>query len=320
LDLKNIRDAEKRISGQILKTPLVVSTHLSEKTSSSFFLKLENLQVTNSFKIRGAMNKLAYITSLPSNKVNTIITASAGNHGQAIALCASKVGLHAKIVVPETTPKIKTDKIRQYGAELIIYGSIYDEAEQYARGLSKKEGLTFVSPYNDELIIAGQGTVALEVLSQSPETDIIMAPIGGGGLISGVSIAAKAIKPDIEIIGVQSEASPTMYESLLAKRLVESKVEDSIAEGLSGNLEPNSITFDYAMKYVDRMLLVKEDSIRKAIRLLWENDGQVVEGSGAVPVAAILENTGSFAGKKVVAIISGGNIDFELFKSIVESD
>ncbi len=184
MDLKNIQDAEKRISGQILKTPLVVSTHLSEMTSSNFFLKLENLQVTNSFKIRGAMNKLAYITSLPSKKVN-IIAASAGNHGQAVALCASKVGLRAKIVVPETTPKIKIDKIRQYGAELIIYGSIYDEAEQYARSLSIKEGLTFVSPYNDELIIAGQGTVALEILSQLPETDTIIVPIGGGGLISG---------------------------------------------------------------------------------------------------------------------------------------
>jgi threonine dehydratase len=145
-------------------------------------------------------------------------------------------------------------------------------------------------------------------------------PVGGGGLISGVSIAAKTIKPSIEIIGVQSEASPAMYESLLARRLIESKVEDSIAEGLSGNLELGAMTFDYAMKYVDRMLLVKEDSIRKAIRLLWENDGQVVEGAGTVPVAAILENGGSLTGKRVVAIVSGGNIDFGLLKSIVEYD
>ena len=186
---------------------------------------------------------------------------------------------------------MKISKIKQYGAELILHGSIYDEAEKYARELSQSQsGLVFVSPYNDELIIAGQGTVALEILSQLPETDTIIVPVGGGGLISGVGVAAKSIKPDIEMIGVQSEASPTMYESLLAKKLVESKVGDSIAEGLSGNIEPGSVTFDYAMKYVDKMLLVKEDSIREAIRCLWENEGQVVEGAGAVPVAAILED------------------------------
>ena len=314
LELKDIQDAESRIHSSVYRTPIVRSSSLSDYTGSDTYLKLENLQVTGSFKIRGALNKLSQLAFSPARirDTHTIITASAGNHGQAVALCASKLGLSAKIVVPNNTPEVKISKIKQYGAELILHGSIYDEAEQYAKSLSKEEGLTFVSPYNDDLIIAGQGTVALEILSQLPETDTIIAPVGGGGLISGVSIAAKAIKPSIEIIAVQSTASPTMYESLLARRLVESRVEDSIAEGLSGNLELGSVTFDYTMKYVDRMLLVNEGSIRKAIRLLWENDGQVVEGSGAVPVAAILEDRGSFAGRKVVAILSGGNIDFEL--------
>ena len=157
--------------------------------------------------------------------------------------------LSAKIVVPNTTPEVKISKIKQYGAELIMHGSIYDEAERYAKRLSKEGGLAFVSPYNDELIIAGQGTVALEILSQLPKTDTIIVPVGGGGLISGVSIVAKTIKPNIEIIGVQSEASPTMYESLLARKLIESKVEDSIAEGLSGNLELSAMTFDYVRSY-----------------------------------------------------------------------
>ena len=293
------------------------SSYLSESTDAEFYLKLENLQVTGSFKIRGALNKLAQIASRPDSK-NGIITASAGNHGQAVALCASELGLHAKIIVPENTPKMKIEKIREYGAAVILHGAIFDQAEQYAKELAAKDSLSYVSAYNDELVIAGHGTIALEILQQAPDIETIIVPVGGGGLISGIAVAAKSIRPSIQIIGVQSEASPSMYESLRAKHLVEAKVSDSIAEGLSGNIESGSITFDYASKYVDKLLLVKEDTIRKAIRALWERDGQISEGSGAASTAAVLENKDLFTGKKVAAILSGGNIDPMLFKSIVE--
>jgi len=316
-NIKEIRDAEGRIRGSILKTPLVRSAYLSGSTNAEFYLKLENLQVTGSFKIRGALNKLAQIASGPAAK-NGIITASAGNHGHAVALCASKLRLHAKIIVPENTPKMKIDKIRQFGADVVLHGAIFDQAEQYAKELAARDSLSYVSAYNDELVIAGQGTIALEILQQAPDIEMILVPVGGGGLISGIGVAAKSMRPSIQIIGVQSEASPSMYESLQAKHLVEAEVKDSIAEGLSGNIEAGSITFDYASKHVDRLLLVKEDTIRKAIRVLWEKDGQISEGSGAVSTAAVLENNDLFTGKKVAAILSGGNIDPMLFKSVVE--
>ena len=307
MNLENIRNAKSRIRPLILEnTPLVES-----RTTPSLFLKLENLQVTNSFKIRGAANKL---TQIP--KGSKIVTASAGNHGQAVALCSEKLGIKAKIVVPETTPKVKINKIKQYNQELILHGSIYDEAEDYAKEIAQKEGLDYISPYNDPQVIGGQGTIALEILAQNSDIDSIIVPVGGGGLISGIGIAAKSLKSEIKIIGVQSEASPTMYESFLAGRQIDTKVEDSIADGLSGNLEQGTITFELARKYVDEMIIVKEESIRKAIRVLWEKEGQIVEGSGAVPIAAILENKITL-GKKLAAVISGSNIDTEKFMAIM---
>jgi threonine dehydratase len=317
LQIKDIEDAEKTIGASIYRTPLIRSSFLSEKTGSEFHLKLENLQMTGSFKIRGAMNKLSSISSFPRRK---IITASAGNHGQAVALCAQKLGLSAIIIVPETTPKIKIEKIKLYGAEIELHGSIYDETEKYAIGLAKAdEDLLYVSPYNDEMVIAGQGTIGLEILAQMPDVDALVVPVGGGGLISGVGLAAKSFKPTVEIIGVEPEASPSVYESLRAGRIVNSKVENTIADGLSGNIEQVSITFEYMQRFVDRMLLVKEDSIKSALKTLWAKDGQVSEGAAAASVAAALEHGSLFSGKRVVAILSGSNIDSALLKSIVAS-
>lgn len=316
ISLKDIGDAQKTIHSTIYKTPLIRSSYLSEQTDSEFYLKLENLQVTGSFKIRGAANKLSKISPSLGQK---IITASAGNHGQGVALSAQKLGLSAKIVVPKTTPKIKIERIKQYGAEIELYGSIYEEAERYAKEIASKDGLLYVSPYNDEMIIAGQGTVALEILSQEPDVEAVIVPVGGGGLISGVGLAIKSMKSGVEIIGIQSEASPSVYQSFQAGRVVKAKVAETIAEGLSGNLTTDSITFEYLQRYADKMLLVTEDSIRKALRLLWKHDGQVSEGSGAASVAAALENAKLFAKKKVVAIISGGNIDIDRFRQIIDS-
>ena len=314
MNLEEIRTANSRIADIIIPNTPLLRSHLDHSDVGDIYLKLENLQVTGSFKIRGAANKLTQL-----EKGLGIVTASAGNHGQAVALCAQKLGLKAKIVVPETTPKVKINKIRQYNQELILHGSIYDEAEDYAKELATSEGLSYVSPYNDSQIITGQGTIALEILSQMNDVDAIVVPVGGGGLISGIGVAAKSIRPEIEVIGVQSEASPTMYESFLEGKLIDTKVEDSIADGLSGNLEHDSITFEIARKYVDEMLLVKEKSIGEAIRFLWEKEGQIAEGSGAVPIAALIEKKIQKPKKKIVAVISGSNIDLELFKSILTS-
>jgi threonine dehydratase len=281
-------------------------------------LKLENLQVTNSFKIRGAFNRLLHLSL--EEKTRGIITASAGNHGQAVAYAARKLNFPAKIVVPKTTPKIKIDGIKKYGVGLVLFGDIYDEAEQKAKDLARKDGLVFVSPYNDELTIAGHGTIGLEIIGALPNVDTVMVPVGGGGLISGISIAIKSNKPNVQIIGVQSEASPAMYESLKAGKIVDARKTESIAEGLSGGIEKGSITFKIVQEYVDKVLLVHEETIRRAVYLLWDSEKQVTEGSGAAAIAPIIEKKNLFGGKTVVAVITGGNIEAKLFQSILASE
>jgi threonine dehydratase len=281
-------------------------------------LKLENLQVTNSFKVRGAFNRLLHLSL--EEKTRGIITASAGNHGQAVAYAARKLNFPAKIVVPKTTPKIKIDGIKKYGVGLVLFGDIYDEAEQKAKDLAREDGLVFVSPYNDELTIAGHGTIGLEIIEALPDVDTVMVPVGGGGLISAISIAVKSIKPNVQIIGVQSEASPVMYESLKAGKIVDAQMTESIAEGLSGGIEKGSITFKIVQEYVDKVLLVREETIRRAVYLLWDREKQVTEGSGAAAIAPIIEKKNLFGGKTVVAVITGGNIEAKLFQSILASE
>jgi len=318
--LQNIKQAQKTIAPYAKSTPLVRSKFLSDLCSAGIYLKLENLQVTHSFKIRGVINKLVNLSS--EEKAMGVVTASAGNHGQAVAFGAKELGFSAKIVVPVNTPKIKIDGIKQYGAELILYGANYPEAEAKAKELASGEGCLYISPYNDELIVAGHGTVGLEILQELQNVDAVVVPVGGGGLISGVSIAFKAEKPDVEVIGVQSEAVPIMYESLRAGKIVPPHRHqlNTIAEGLSGGIEKGSITFTIARQFVDEVMLVREESIRRAVFLLWENERQLVEGSGVVGVAMLLENSDSFMGQSVAVVVSGGNIDDSLFKSILASE
>lgn len=318
--LQNIKQAQKTIAPYAKSTPLVRSKFLSDLCSASIYLKLENLQVTHSFKIRGVINKLVNLSS--EEKAMGVVTASAGNHGQAVAFGAKELGFGAKIVVPVNTPKIKIDGIKQYGAELILYGANYPEAEAKAKELASGESCLYISPYNDELIVAGHGTVGLEILQELPNVDAVVVPVGGGGLISGVSIAFKAEKPDVEVIGVQSEAVPIMYESLRAGKIVPPHRHqlNTIAEGLSGGIEKGSITFTIARQFVDEVMLVREETIRHAVYLLWENERQLVEGSGVVGVAMLLENSESFIGQSVAVVVSGGNIDDSLFKSILASE
>jgi len=318
IDINHIKDAKKALKPFIKKTTLKYSNFLSSLCQGTIYLKLENTQLSHSFKIRGAFNKILHLT--PEEKQKGIITCSSGNHGLATAIAAKKLDIAAKIVIPETTPRKKVDKIKKYNVDLILYGD-YDEAEQKALELAHKEGKTYVSGYNDPDIIAGHGTIGLEILEEFPEVEKVLVPIGGGGLISGIATTIKNKNRAIEVIGAQSEASPVMYESLKAGKILKSeevKIQDSIADGLSGGIEEGSITFTIVQKNVNKVILVKEESIKEAIRLLWEKDSQVVEGAGAVGPAVVIENREQFKNKKTVIIISGGNINDELFNKITK--
>jgi len=316
INLQDIKDARETIRNLVRRTPLVHSQFLSNFCDGEVYLKLENLQTTNSFKIRGALNKMLHLSAEEMKR--GVVTASAGNHAQAVAIGAEKLNLSARIVIPRNTPKIKIDKIRKHHVELILHGDVYDEAEQKAIDLSRKDGLTYISPYNDRLVIAGQGTIGLEVHEDLPTVDTVVVPVGGGGLISGIGVAVKSIEPSVQIIGVQSEASPVMYESLKASKIVDVEMRESIADGLFGGIETGSMTFGIVQKYVDDLLLVKEETIRKAIFLLWDKEKQVVEGAGAAAIAPIIESKGLFMGKEIVAVISGGNIEDKLFEYVLK--
>jgi threonine dehydratase len=318
ITLQNIQDARKAIAPFIKHTPLVQSQFLTAYCGCPLFLKLENLQITGSFKPRGVFNKLLHLNE--NEKDRGIITASAGNHGEAVAFAAQKLNHYARVVVPRNTPKVKMEGIRKYGADLVLFGENYDEAERKAKALARKDDCAYISPYNDEYIIAGHGIIGLEIIEALPDVEAVMVPLGGGGLISGISIAVKSIKPHVQVIGVQSQSSPVMYESLKAGKIVQVQraAVKSVAEGLSGNVGP--ITFEIVQKCVDKVVLVKEETLRHAVFLLWNYDKQVVEGSGAAAVAPVIENKPLFKGKRVVSVVSGGNIDSDLFEGILASE
>jgi len=318
ITLQTIQNAKKTITPLIKKTPLVYSQFLSAFCNGEVYLKLENQQLTNSFKIRGALNRMSQLN--PDEKKRGVVTASSGNHGQAVALAAEHLQLTAKIVVPALVSKAKLDKIQKFDVEVIQEKDgtplNYDDVEPFAREIAEQEGLTYISPYNDEGIIAGQGTVGLEIL-EDLDVDTIIVPIGGGGLISGIALAAKSNQPTIQILGVQSEASPTMYESWKQGKILPVEEENSYADGLMGGLEQGTITFDLIRHYVDEVVLVKEETIKEAIFLLYENEQQITEGAGAISISPILENKDLFKGKTTVSVISGGNIENTLLQDIL---
>jgi threonine dehydratase len=318
LSLSDVQAAQKEVAPFITCTPLVYSVYLSKLCCAKIYLKLESQQITNSFKVRGAFNKLLHLTKREERL--GIITASAGNHGQAVAYVAKKLGLSARIVVPTTTPHVKIEGIRRWGADLVLFGDCYDEAEAHAKMLAKKDGCAYISPYNDPLIIAGHGTVGLEIVEALSNVDDIIVPVGGGGLISGIAVAAKGLKPNVQIVGVQSEASPVMYESLKLGRIVEAPKAETIAEGLSGGIEKGALTFEIARKFVDRMMLVKEATIRRAVALLCRHERIVAEGSGAAATAPLLEDTSLFKRRAVACVVTGGNIDDELLRDILSTE
>jgi threonine dehydratase len=317
LEFRDIYLAHRRLRDIVRRTPLEPSPFFSEACGGEVYLKLENLQLTGSFKIRGALNKMLQLS--PEERRRGVVTASAGNHAQGIGYAAKMLGIRATIVVPRNTPKTKVEAIRRYGVDLIIHGENYDEAERKARELERELSKVYVSPYNDYEIIAGQGTVGLEMWEEKNDLEVVLVPVGGGGLISGVALALKSLNPDIEIIGVQSKASPVMHESIKQGKIVEIPLEESIAEGLHGGIEEGSVTFDLVKELVDDIILVEEEDIGNAIALLLEHHHQVAEGAGAVGLAALMTDAKRFNGRKIGVVISGGNIDISLIKKILKS-
>lgn len=313
--LEDIKRARETISGVARKTPLEVSVSATSQIGSQVYIKCENLQLTGSFKIRGALNKISSLSH--QEKKSGIIAASAGNHAQGVALSAAKLGVHAKIVMPKNSSLLKQSATRHYGAEVILHGEVYDEAYAHARELEKINHATFIHPYEDSFIIAGQGTLALEVYEDLPDLDSIVVPIGGGGLISGVALVLKELKPSIKVYGVVAENAPGMWAMYNKKNVVKDVSYLSIADGIAVK-KPSAVMFDHFIsKYVDDIVSVTEDEIAEAIVFLIERSKMVVEGSGAVTYAAAVKRKWDL-GKKTVLVLSGGNIDLNLMGEILD--
>ncbi|MHA1923180.1 MAG: threonine ammonia-lyase [Candidatus Heimdallarchaeota archaeon] len=316
IDFSDVQAAYSRIQSLVKKTPLVHSKYLSDFCGGQVYLKLENQQITNSFKIRGAMNKLLSLT--PEEKKKGVLAVSTGNHAQAIGVAAEHLKIPAKIIIPENAPENKIEKIKKYDVTLEIYQGDYDETELYARELSKKSESIFVSGYNDEFIAAGQGTIGIELADQLHSVTDVLVPVGGGGLISGIAIAVKFLLPNTNVIGVQPDTNSAFYESFKVGKIIDIELFDSIADGIAGGIEQGSITLDIVLKYVDEVCLVKEATLKEAIKLLWTEDKQKVEGAAALAISPILENPSDYKDRIIVAIMSGGNIDEELFQKLIK--
>ena len=305
-------EARERLNTVITKTKLIYSNIFSNETGNDVYIKPENLQRTGAFKIRGAYNKIAKLTE--EEKKRGVIAASAGNHAQGVALAAQKLGIKAVIVMPKHTPLIKVEATKRYGADVILTGEVYDEAYEYAKKLQEKEGYTFVHPFDDEDVIEGQGTIALEVLDELPNADIILVPIGGGGLISGIASAAKLKNPLIKIIGVEPEGAASALEARKNKHVVELSEANTIADGTAVK-KIGEITFDYIEKYVDDIVTVSDYELMAAFLILVEKHKIVAENSGILSVAGLKKL--NVKGKKIISIISGGNIDVLTISSMI---
>lgn len=309
LTLDMVYDAQKKLKEVARLTPLNPAPAIGENV----FIKSENLQLTGSFKLRGAFNKISSLTD--EEKSRGVIACSAGNHAQGVALSATKNGIKSVICMPAGAPLAKVEATKGFGAEVVLVDGVYDDAAREAERLTKEKGYTFAHPFNDEYVIAGQGTIALEILEQLPEVEQVVVPIGGGGLISGVAYTIKQLKPDCKVIGVQAATVPSMYESWKAGKIVTVPDGNTIADGIHV-LTPGSLTFELVEKYVDEIVTVSEDEICAAILTLLEKSKTVAEGAGATPVAACLYNKVDMS-KKTVCVVSGGNVDVTTLNRII---
>jgi threonine dehydratase len=313
--LPDVQAARERIRAHIYMSPCARTETLSRASGAHAYLKLENLQMTGAYKERGALNKL--LTLSAAERERGLIAASAGNHAQAVAYHAGRLGIAATILMPEGTPIMKVANTRSHGARVLLAGANFDEAYTEARRLEQVEGLTFVHPFDDPAVIAGQGTVGLEVLEQVPDVNAILVPIGGGGLASGIGAAVKALRPDVRVIGVQTEALPSMLASMDEGRPMTVETASTLADGIAVK-RPGELTFRHVREYVDELVTVSEEEIASAILYLLEKEKTVVEGAGAVPVAVLLNRKVRMDGLRVVSIVSGGNIDVNVVARVIE--
>ncbi|WMD18213.1 threonine ammonia-lyase [Achromobacter seleniivolatilans] len=317
IDIASIQTARENLRGQVLKTPFTLSRTLSDIFGAEIWLKFENLQFTASFKERGALNRM--LTLSDTERAKGVIAVSAGNHAQGVAYHAQRMGVPAVIVMPRFTPTVKVANTRRFGAEVVLAGDTFDDAKAHGYELAQQRGLIMIHPYDDEAVISGQGTVALEMLEDQPQLDMLVIAIGGGGLISGISTAAKALKPSIEIVGVQTERFPSMYAAVKGVEMPQGQY--TIAEGIAVK-SPGALTQPIVTQLVDHIELVSESDIEHAIVVLLEIEKTVVEGAGAAGLAALLrakeEGSDRFKGKRIGLVLTGGNIDPLMLGELIE--
>lgn len=314
LTLEDIKQAQKTLEGEIKRTPVVECPTLKDMTGNRVFFKLENLQKTGSFKLRGALNKISHLSD--AEKKCGVIASSAGNHAQGVALSAKAAGIKATIVMPATAPLSKIAATRSYGAEVVLEGNVYDDAYAKACEIQKKTNAVFLHPFDDKYVMAGQGTIGLEILEDIKDVDIVLVPVGGGGIIGGIACAIKSLRPSAKVIGVEAANAASMREAIATRRVIEIDSTPTIADGIAVR-KVGDLPYLMAEKYVDEMISVTEDEIAKAILFLMEKSKVVAEGAGATPVAAILAGKIKARDKKVCAVVSGGNIDINLVERVL---
>lgn len=314
VSLAEIQKARTTLQGVICRTGLAYTNTISEMSGNQVYLKMENLQRTGSFKLRGAYNKIANLSA--EEKVKGVIASSAGNHAQGVALAATSFGIHSTVVMPKNAPLSKVNATRGYGARVVLHGDVYDEAYAEAKRIQDEQGATFIHPFNDPMVIAGQGTIGLELLEDLPDVEVVVVPIGGGGLIAGMAIALKKMKPSIKVIGVQTKNMPCMAKALANQCVVTIDGIPTIADGIAVKT-PGNLTFDIVQRYVDEIVTVDEEEIASAILLLLERVKTVSEGAGAASVAAVLNRFAEYKDRKIAAVISGGNIDVNTMTRII---
>ena len=315
LTLDDVRAAAARIEGAVVRTPMQRSQTLSEITGADIWLKFENHQFTAAYKERGALNALLHLSD--EQKARGVIAASAGNHSQGLSYHGRRLGVPVTIVMPQTTPSVKVMQTESVGGQVVLHGETFDEAYAHARELEQERGLTFVHPFDDPLVAAGQGTVALEMLAEKDDFDCLVVPIGGGGLMSGMATVAKALKPEIEMVGVQAELFPSMYSAVTGDE--RPCGGDTLAEGIAVKA-PGQFTRQIIAELVDEVLLVKEPKLEHSVSLLLQIEKTVVEGAGAAGLAAVLSNPEKFAGKTIGLVLCGGNIDTRLLANVLLRD
>lgn len=314
MHLDNIKVAREKIQDVVVKTPLLYSKFFSEKSNNNVYMKCENLQLTGAYKLRGALNKVMSLTD--EEKSKGVVCSSAGNHAQGVAYAANLMGIKSTIVMPTTTPYLKIQSTKDLGGNVILNGKVYDDAYNFAKQIEEREGAVFLHPFNDINVIYGQGTIGLEIIEELKDVDVVICPIGGGGLLSGISLALKEINPNIKIVGVQASGANAMEQSFLKGELTPLSSVSTIADGIAVK-SPGDLTFSIIKKYVDEVITVTDDEIVDAFLALIEKQKLVAEASGAVSLAALSKL--NIENKNVVCIISGGNIDMLTITSLINS-